>query len=406
MSITADTVPVSMTMEYLARRHKKCQKILAELYPQASGMLVFSRTNIYYLTGTRANGLLWLPRTGEPVLMVRKAEERCRLESPLKNITSFKSYAHIPKICAEFGSALSGEVGAEMHGLSWALATMLEERLKEFCFVPIDDVLKRARSVKSSFELQRIQHCATLQHKALFEYLPQHIKPGMSERHIAHLVWKVYYSLGHGGMLRKESYGNEIFLGSISAGKNSLLLPPFPYNIGSVGEHSAMPHMGYAGSIWKAGEVLNIDTGFTFEGYHSDMAVSYLGGTREQADPLLVDVHEQCSDVLESIVQIFNKLQGFTQLKSQLQDIAQQIQNERGLSEFALHVQGVGLGMDEDIESLNIKDLEDNSAGVLSLHSSIRVHDKGVVGAKTLFSFDKHGLQFLTPTMREIKCIA
>ncbi len=396
---------VKFPMEQLHKRHKKCQDILGELFPQASGMLVFSRTNIYYLTGTRANGLLWLPRTGEPILMVRKAEERCRMESPLKNITSFKSYAHIPKICAEFGCALSGEVGVEMRGLSWSLANMLQERLKDFSFVAIDGVLQRARAIKSTYEMQRIQRCVDAQHKALFEYIPEHIKPGMSERHIAHLLWNEYFSLGHEGMLRKENYGNEIFLGSIAAGKNSLRVEHFEGCIGAVGEHPAMPHMGYAGTIWKDGELLNIDTGFTFEGYHSDMSVSFVGGDRAQAHQDLDIAHEQCADILESMVNQFNASPCTTSMKAQLQDVAQRTAKERGLNEFSFHVHGVGLSMDEELDCINIPDLEEDTSIVLAIYPRIRVHEKGIVGIKTLFSYDKTGLRSMNPVTRELQHI-
>ena len=76
---------------------------LQTLAPAAGGILVFSRLNIYYLTGTYGQGVLWLPLSGEPVLMIRKGVNRALLESPLKNIVSFKSYSALAPLCAEAG---------------------------------------------------------------------------------------------------------------------------------------------------------------------------------------------------------------------------------------------------------------------------------------------------------------
>ncbi len=399
MNFTATRFP----LEELRLRHKKCQQLLQKLSPNASGMLIFSRTNIYYLSGTRANGLLWLPRSGEPLLMVRKAEERCRLESPLKNITSFKSYAHIPKICEDFGVPLTAEngnqVGVEMKGLSWNLAKMLESRLTDFSFVPIDNVLEKSRAVKNDYELKRIQECANMQHKALFELIPPNIHPGMNEREISHILWKTYFELGHGGMLRKEQYGSEIFLGSIASGKNSLLPATFQNCTAALGEHPAMPHMGYAGSIWKNNQLLVMDSGFTFEGYHSDMAVNYFAGKNSATCSA---AHEQCFDMLHYIMEDMNKLPCLDNLKVQLQETVASIKNKYKLESFTIFAHGVGLSMDEELTEFGTEDLDENTAFVLALHPCIAIKDFGLIGIKSLFTYSQKGLQNMTPLRKEI----
>ena len=63
-------------------RWERCRRLLERRTPEASGLLVFSRINIYYLTGTLGAGLFWLPREGAPVLLLRKGLERAVLESP------------------------------------------------------------------------------------------------------------------------------------------------------------------------------------------------------------------------------------------------------------------------------------------------------------------------------------
>jgi Xaa-Pro dipeptidase len=125
-------------------RHEKCRKLLKTLAPACSGLLVFSRVNTYYLTGHCANGVLWLPMSGEPVLMVRKGIERAEMESPLARIVPFRSYSDLPGLCAEAGAPLSGAVAVEMGGLSWSLGQLLQAKLKGVEFRPGDDILTRA----------------------------------------------------------------------------------------------------------------------------------------------------------------------------------------------------------------------------------------------------------------------
>ncbi len=402
MPFTATRFP----MEELRIRHEKCQSLMAELLPQASGIIVFSRTNIYYLTGTRANGLLWLPRSGAPVLMVRKATERCRLESPLTNITSFKSYTQIPSLCADFGVPLEGNVGVEMRALTWSLAQMLESRLTEYNFIAGDAVLDMARSTKSPYEIERIQYAATMQHAALSEHILNNIAPGMNEQEIASAVWKCYFSLGHGGMLRKQQFGAEIFLGGIATGKNSLLPPTFSGMSAYKGEHPAIPHMGYAGSVWQKNTLLTIDTGFTWEGYHSDMAVTIGGGAKNALTPEAHEAHAQCYNFLEHVIQQVNSAvnMDLAALKNILHSAQSEVQQKN--PHFVLYSHGVGLNMDEELLPLKVskQDLHENSV-ILALHPCISIENQGTVGIKTLFTFNAKGLHSLTPLAPELPCI-
>ena len=99
----------------IRHRQQCCLRHLAAAAPEAGGLLVQGRTNVYYLTGTLAAGMLWLPQEGEPVLLVRKGLERARLESPLRRIVRFKSFKELPAIAADAGKAYLG-----LHGQAHA----------------------------------------------------------------------------------------------------------------------------------------------------------------------------------------------------------------------------------------------------------------------------------------------
>lgn len=262
----------------LARRRKTCQAWIVRLYPDAAGLLLFSRINIYYLTGTVANGVLWLPREGEAVLMVRKGEERCRLESPLRYILPFSSYSELPKCCASCGVALEGLIAAEMAALPWSLAEMLQARLPGVRFTDASQIPVRLRAVKTSWELDILRRAGERLRQVLREDFPKNLRVDMTEREIAHLLWEKLFAHGHGGILRSGVPGAEAF-GSIIAAGASACYPGLQRRpLGFRGEHCAMPFMGYAGSVWRSGQLLALDTAFMLEGYQPQMGISCWSG--------------------------------------------------------------------------------------------------------------------------------
>jgi len=280
-----------------ALRREACQAQLRRLQPEASGLLVFSRVSIYYLTGTFGNAVLWLPIEGKPVLMVRKGLERARLESPLENIFPFRSYGDIEGICAEAGAPLGAVAAAEMGSLPWNLANLLTSRVKNVRFVPGDAAMARAQSVKSPWELAKMRLCGARHAKATCEMLPERIRPGMNEREISHAVWDVFFELGHSGMLRMSGPGDEIFLGHVSAGDSGNY--PSAYNgpLGLRGEHPSVPFMGYAGQVWKKGEPLSVDCGFCLEGYQTDKTQVFWPGAVSAMPDAVRSAQSFCMDV-------------------------------------------------------------------------------------------------------------
>ena len=283
--------------EELALRHARCRTLLAELAPEAGGLLVFARPAIYYLCGTLGMGCLWLPREGEPLLLLRKGEGRAGLEAPGTRMVGYRSYKDLPGLAAEAGVPFSETIAVDMGGLSWQLGDMLRSRLAAHRFVSGDLVLSVAQSLKSEWELSILRSCGERHHLALYDVLPQLIRPGMSEREIAHTAWAVFFELGHQGILRMSAHGEECFLGHVSAGDSGIYPSSFNGPLGVRGEHPAVPLMGYAGKLWKQGEPLALDIGFQLEGYHTDKTQLYWGGASGGVPEEVQAAHDFCIDV-------------------------------------------------------------------------------------------------------------
>lgn len=300
MLTALETMPLTELHWRLAR----CRALLDEASalaatdgnPQPGGLLVASKLNIYYFTGTLGSGLLWIPRHGEPVLMLRKGRERACLESPLAQIASFVSYKEVATLCRDAGSPLTEAVAVEMGGLSWAAADMLRERLPQVRFTPGDAIISRCRMIKSAWELRKLGLCGERHERCLCRLLPERLAPGMTEREIGVTALEVFLAHGHGGLIRLSGQGDETFLGNVAAGVSGLYPTSFDGPLGVRGLHPALPYLGDAGTIWKRGEVLTLDIGFTLEGYNTDKTQVFWAGPGP-APGEVTEAHAVCVDV-------------------------------------------------------------------------------------------------------------
>lgn len=261
----------------LARRHEQARAILARHAPDAAGLMAFSKVNIYYLSGTLVSGVFWLPREGEPVLLVRRGLERARLESSLENLGAFRSFGDVPGLLADFGNPLGGQAACEMDGLPWSLGARLARYFKGVELVPGDAVLLGSRAVKTEWELDKMRRAGELHRISLEHILPERIRPGMSEREISIKAWEVFFERGHSGPLRMGNFGEELFLGHVAAGDSGNYPSAFNGPLGIRGGSPAMPFMGSADVVWDGKSPLSCDIGFVFEGYHSDKTSIYWG---------------------------------------------------------------------------------------------------------------------------------
>lgn len=391
-------------------RQECCRKHLAELTPEAGGLLVFSRLAIYYLTGTWANGLLWLPRQGEAVLLCRKGQERAELESPLPTILSYRSYRDIPSRCAEAGSPLSPVVAAEQGGLPWSLAALLTARLPQVAFVAGDAVLARAQAVKSDWELAKIRLCGERHNQGLRQTIPPRLHPGMTEREITHQCWAAFFELGHMGPLRMGNPGEEIFLGHVAAGDSGNYPSAFNGPVGLRGEHPALPFGGYAGTVWKKGQVLTLDIGFALEGYQTDKTQVYFAGPERALPEVVRRGHDFCVRVQAMAAAALRPGALPSAIYAQAMAMAAAegfVEGFMGLGANKVPFLGHGIGLTIDGWPVLAKGFDTPlQAGMtLALEPKYGIPDVGMVGVENTFEVTPDGGVCLTGDAFDILCL-
>lgn len=389
-----------LPLSEVTTRIGRLRRHLEEQCSAASGLLVFSRLSLYYFSGSWANGMLWIPREGEPVLLCRKGVERSQLDSPLNRIVEFKSYSQISGIVRECGSPLGDEVAVEMSGLSWNLGELLRSKLQDVLLVPGDLAISRTRAVKTAWELNKLRLAGFRHDQALNDTLPDMIHPGMTEREISLAVWDAFYRHGHQGQMRMQNPGEEVFLGHVAVGDSGNYPGPFNGPLGLRGSHPSLPFMGYAGKVWTRSEPLALDCGFCLEGYHTDKTQIYW------ADEAVVP--EEADRAQDFCVQIQEHLASRMvpgAIPDELYRECVKIALENGLAEGFMGLgrnkvgflgHGIGLAIDEwPVIAPGFTDpLEENM--VMALEPKIGIPGLGMVGTENTFVVTPQGAECLT----------
>lgn len=385
----------------LRARWRRCRELLSRFAPQAEGLLVFSRLNLYYLSGSFANGLLWLPLEGEPVLLCRRGQARAAIESPLATVGEFASYRDIEERFAAAGAALGTCLAVEMRGLSWALGNSFTRALPGREFLAGDMILALARAVKSDWELDILRQAGERHARCLTELLPPLLREGQSEFEISRLLFQLLLEQGHHGMLRMENYGEEVFLGHIAAGDSANYPSVFNGPVGLRGVHPAVPHMGSAGKQWRRGETLTIDIGFTLEGYHTDKTQVYWLGDVAEMPAKGRAAHDFCVEMQQWVADQLKP----GMLPSGIWRGCQEWAKKAGWAEgfmalggnkvqFVGH--GIGLAIDEYPVLAKGFDLPLQEGMVLAVEPKIGIAEIGMVGVENTFEVTSRGGRSLT----------
>lgn len=398
-----------MPAEEIELRHERCRALLSELHPEAGGLLVFSRTNLYYLTGSLANGLFWLPREGAPVLLCRRGLERSRLDSPLEVMRPYRSFSDIPAILAEAGSPLTDAFGVEATGLSWSMGLLFAKRLADYRLVPADRVLERARAVKTEWELVKMRRAGHLHDLCLSRLLPERIEPGMTERDIAHVCLDICLDLGMTPISRSSGPGVELMFGHVSAGDSGIYPSFYDGPLGLRGLHPSVPYMGSPLKVWEKNEPLAVDTAFCFEGYNTDKTQIFWSGPARTIPEQARIAHQLCLDIQDRAAAEARPGTPASPLYANALEQARQAGFEDGFmglggnkTVFLGH--GIGLQVDEYPPLAKGERLLE--AGMtLAIEPKIGLPGFGMVGIENTYEITEQGGRPLTGTDHDIVCM-
>jgi Xaa-Pro aminopeptidase len=252
---------------------------------------IFGRINLYYFTGTIQDGVLLIPRDGDPVFWVRRSYERAMDESLFPWIRPMSGF----RDAAVGTGRIPDTVYLETETVPVAL---LERFRKHFPFRGVrslDRQVLKVRAVKSAFEISLMERAGEIHRRVLEEWVPGMLREGMTESALASGLYSAMVEQGHQGVVRFGSFNTEIEVGQIGFGENSLYPTCFDGPGGCTGLCPAAPVLGSRGRRLAPGDLVFIDNACGVEGYQTDKTMTYMFGRALPDDA--VGVHRQCVGV-------------------------------------------------------------------------------------------------------------
>jgi len=247
----------------------RLERILARLPLWSVGaLLLLDMKNIRYLTGfTGSDGALYIGPDCRVLLVDGRYITQAREEA-----AGFEIHQYLNKVDG-LADVISGHghagVGFEAETMTVATWTVLKERLPGWIFHPLRQALESLRAVKDDDEISRIRTAAAIASDALNAVL-ERIRPGMTEREIAA---DLDDAMRRGGAQEAS----------------------FPTIVAS-GENSARPHARPQQRTVHAGDLITIDFGAVFDGYHSDETCTLALGPADARQAQLYGVVREAHD--------------------------------------------------------------------------------------------------------------
>ncbi len=264
---------------------------------ELDGAFFLQKADLFYLTGTVQNGVIFVPADGKPVFAVRRSLHRARAESAWEEIVPFRAVKGLPALLAGRGLGALARLGLELDVLPAAIYLQFTEAFPGARFEDASPLLREVRMVKSAYEIERMERAAE-QLRAVFAEVPAMLGHCEREIDLAARIEGFLRLARHQGIVRTRRFGMEMYFGSVSAGASASHPTDFDGPVGVEGLYPAAPQSGGERRL-ERGEPIMIDLCGGYGGYTSDMTrVFALGGLHDEE---LLRAHRYALEIQEAV---------------------------------------------------------------------------------------------------------
>lgn len=243
-----------------------------------AGALLLGAVDVFYLSGTRQNGALFVPAAGAAVLLVRKSLARARAESAVEDVRPFPA-------SRDLAAALraSGQIAVAFEAVPAATLEWWRRQLPDAELVDGGLLLREQRSVKSASEIETLREGAR-SICGVFAGIPSFLRAGMRELDLSAEIEARLRRAGNEGVPRLRAFNAELFIGLAVAGDGASDPGYFDGPVVGRGLSPAYPQ-GASERVIRAGEPVLVDFTAVHGGYVVDMTRVAVCGA---LDPRLV----------------------------------------------------------------------------------------------------------------------
>jgi Xaa-Pro dipeptidase len=262
------------------------------------GLLVVQKMNLYYLSGTTQDGILFISLEGKPLLMVRRELERAKMESPIKNIIALKSSREIPTLIRTHCGKLPNSLGLELDILPVKEYFKYQELFSGTKLVDASPILREVRKIKSPFEIDLMRKAGEIGEK-VYKEAKKILKRGMTEIEFGGFLEAIAKKYGHEGLLRVRSLNYEAYTWHILSGVTGGIISQSDSPMGGLGLSPAFP-VGASLKIMERHEPILVDFGTCYHGYQADETRMFSIGKMKQK---FVDAYNACKEIHDAVLE-------------------------------------------------------------------------------------------------------
>lgn len=360
---------------------------------QLNGALLTHPIDLYYFTGTRQNGALWVPTQGEAKLMIRKSLQRARNEALIDQVVPFPS-------SKEFAAALPqglANLGMTFDVLPVQQYLYYSKLLPGVQLTDISAANRELRSIKSDWEVETM--CRGGERLcSVFAQIPEFLHAGMREVDVAAEFEMRLRKAGGEGYVRMRAFNQELFQGLAVSGDHGCEPGFFDGAVTGSGLSKASPH-GASAKVIQRNEPILIDYTGVFDGYILDMTRMFVIGEIDTQLSTAFAVSRSIQDAVAAQMKP-------GALCSDLFELARSMAEEAGLGDrfmgppgeqarFVGH--GVGLELDEMPVLAAGFDVPLHRNQVVAVEPKFVFPGYGVVGIENTFVVGETGARSITP---------
>jgi len=348
-------------------RISKIQPKLQDL--DLDALLFLDIKNIRYLTGfTGSDGALMIGEKQRLLLVDGRYTNQAKKEAAGVEVVEYRE--KIDGIEAVLSDSRLKSVGFESTAMNVNTYLKLKEKLKAIALNPISDEIDAIRAVKDEEEIACIRKAAEISYQALAAVCNL-IKPGVREKDIAiELEFRI------------RKCGAE--------------LVSFP-TIVATGANSAQPHAAPGSREIENGDIVMIDYGAVYCGYHSDETCTFVIGRADKKQKEVYSLVKKAHDrALEAI-------KTGTPCR-EIDRIARSCIEDGNLGKFFTHGTGHGVGLDVHeaprIADKSVNILEEGM--VVTIEPGVYIPDHWGIRIEDMVLVKEEGPEVLTKVPKDL----
>lgn len=276
------------------------------------GMIIAKLTNYRYLSGFTGSSAYLLVTARKNILLT----DFRYVEQAIKEAPEFEVVMYRLPLTDTLRELIEKEkitrIGLEKETVTLGVYEEFTANIPGVSFIPAADPVQHLRRVKLPEELDKIRKAAEITDKG-FLHILDFIRVGMTEREVALEL--------------------EFFTKRLGSERNA-----FEFIVAS-GERGALPHGVASSKTLNKGDLVTLDIGCVYQGYHSDMTRTIMLGKPDHKQEA---IYSQVLRAQEAVLQAIRP--GMT--GAQADAIARGIISEAGYGNEFGHGLGHGVGLD------------------------------------------------------------